>query len=150
MLCQPPWSSCRRKSPRRRKLGKRSDSQIKGLICLRRWLCMSILQTCILLKGKQQLAPVPLSVSGSHLPGGSFPPSLTGASALSQLALRFQVCKALPVGQQPQQRRAEQKTLSPQLPRQAPASPSPHERILVPSPMPDATGQVSPLISLIS
>lgn len=60
-------------------------TQIKGLICFRRWLHMSILQTCILLKGKQQLAPVPPSVSGSHLPGGSFPPSLTGASALAAL-----------------------------------------------------------------
>lgn len=46
---------------------------------------MSVLQTCILLDGKQQLATVPQSVSGSHLPGGSFPPSLTGASALTAL-----------------------------------------------------------------
>lgn len=47
---------------------------------------MSVLQTCILLDGKQQLATVPQSVSGSHLPGGSFPPSLTGASALTALS----------------------------------------------------------------
>lgn len=84
MVCQPRWSSCRRNNHHCCELGKRSDSQIKGLICFHRWLCKSILQTRILLKGKQQLAPVPSSVSGSHLPRGSFPPSLAGASALSQ------------------------------------------------------------------
>jgi len=155
VVCLPPWSSRRRDNHRRHELGKRSNSRIKGLISFRRWLCRSILQTCILLKGEQQLAPVPPSVSGSHLPGGSFPPSRTGAGTLPQPctpspALQFQVCEAAPAGRQPQQRHAEQKTLSLQLPRQAPASPSPQERVLVPSPMPDATGQVSPLISLIS
>lgn len=85
MVCQPPWSSRRRNNHCRRELGKRSDSQIKGLICFRRWLCMTILQTCILPKGKQQLARVPPSISGSHLPRGSFPPSLNGASALAAL-----------------------------------------------------------------
>lgn len=85
VVCRPPWSSCRRHNHRRHKLGKRNNGwQIKGLICFRRWLCMSVLQTCTLLKGKQQLALVPPSVSGSHLPGGSFPPSLTGTSTLPQ------------------------------------------------------------------
>lgn len=104
----------------------KEETQIKGLICFRRWLHVSILQTCILLKGKQQLAPVPQSVSGSHLPGGSFPPKSDWDKRLHSLALpacsNFRTAKFCRWGGSPRKGPLS-KRHPPQFPRQAPASP---------------------------
>lgn len=140
-MCQR-WSSLRKNNHCRHELGKRSDTD-KGVNLLSQVAPHEYFTDLYIAKGKAAAGSgssecIGFPLAWRQLPlksdWGKCPPSLVLPACSN-----FRIAKLCRWGGSPG-KGVLSKRHSPQLPRQAPASPSPHEQILVPSPVPDATG----------